>query len=228
VLLISRDITASKAAEEQLATTNGKLEAANAMLQEMAQYDPLTGLANRRLFDERLAEAFHAALHEAAPLGLVMVDADCFKAYNDSYGHIAGDQALCEISRAVRGVMRRASDLAARYGGEEIVVLLPGCDQAGATLTAERICQSVAALNIAHGGNPYGYLTVSAGAASTIPNVTDKDPASLIRAADSALYTAKTRGRNRVHTAETLMPNFAAMPAPTLRSPPIPTEQSAP
>jgi diguanylate cyclase (GGDEF)-like protein len=221
VLLISRDITASKLAEDRLAATKGKLEAANIMLQQQAQHDALTGLPNRRQFDERLAEAFQEAQRNPAPVGLVMIDVDCFKAYNDLYGHLEGDTALRRLSLAIKGLLRRASDLAARYGGEELVVLLPGSDAHGTLVMAQRICHCVAALSIEHLGNPHGCVTVSAGASAVMPGIDTDDPTQLICAADRALYAAKADGRNRVRS--TTVKSLALPPSDARRPAPVPT-----
>jgi diguanylate cyclase (GGDEF)-like protein len=202
VILIVRDITASKLAEDALASTKGQLEADNTVLKQQAQHDALTNLANRRLFDERLREEYRSAIQNALPLGLIMLDVDCFKSYNDLYGHIAGDDALRRISHAVQGVLRSSLDLAARYGGEEIVVLLPGADGRATLKVAQRVREAIAQLAIEHLGNPYGYLTISAGTYAMVPQpnagAEPDDPSDLVSAADRALYEAKAAGRNRV------------------------------
>jgi diguanylate cyclase (GGDEF)-like protein/PAS domain S-box-containing protein len=198
VLAILRDITARKRTEDALAAANAKLETANLLLRRMAHQDGLTGLANRRRFDELLDEEFRRARRHELPLGVVLLDVDCFKLYNDHYGHLAGDQCLISISRAVEGATRRPGDQAARYGGEEIVVLLPVTDLAGTVAIAERIREAVSMLAIAHPGSPDGIVTISAGASSMIPIRSDTVPAELVSAADQALYRAKAEGRNRV------------------------------
>jgi diguanylate cyclase (GGDEF)-like protein/PAS domain S-box-containing protein len=199
VISVSRDITARKHAEDLLAETNRKLEAANRLLRALAQQDGLTGLANRRCFDEVLHTEFRRASREQEWLGLVLIDVDYFKAYNDLYGHLAGDECLRRISAVIAQTLRRPADLAARYGGEELAVVLPATDQSGATGVAERICRAVSALRIEHRGNSEGIATVSAGATSDIPlSHGDDSPTRLIEAADQALYQAKRGGRNRV------------------------------
>jgi diguanylate cyclase (GGDEF)-like protein/PAS domain S-box-containing protein len=198
VLAILRDITARKRAEDALAAANAKLEAANRLLRRMAHQDGLTGLANRRRFDELLDEEFRRARRHELPLGLVLLDVDCFKLYNDHHGHLAGDQCLISICRAVEGAARRPGDQAARYGGEEIAVLLPVTDMAGTLAIADRIRDSVSRLAIAHPASPNGIVTISAGASSIIPIRRDDVPAGLVHAADRALYRAKAEGRNRV------------------------------
>jgi diguanylate cyclase (GGDEF)-like protein/PAS domain S-box-containing protein len=204
VLAVIRDITSRKDAEDGLAETNVKLRAANAALQKLSRQDGLTGLVNRRGFDELLADEVRRARRLELMLSLVLLDVDCFKAYNDRYGHVAGDHCLRAICRAVEDVLQRAGDQAARYGGEEIVVLLPATDERGALHTAERIRHAVASLNIEHLGNPFGIATVSAGVASRMPLEHDDNGSDLIAAADAAMYRAKSEGKNRVRVAEGL------------------------
>ena len=200
VLAVLRDITAQKNAEDALALANLQLEAANQALQRHAHQDGLTGLANRRRFDELLETEFRRARRQHSPLGLVMLDVDCFKAYNDCYGHIAGDVCLRRIGQAIEGTIRRPGDFAARYGGEEIVVLLPATDATGATVMAERMRDAVASLGITHLHSPCGVATVSAGAAAMRPADSSDEPVALVSIADRALYQAKADGRNRVRT----------------------------
>jgi diguanylate cyclase (GGDEF)-like protein/PAS domain S-box-containing protein len=201
-MVITRDITASKLAEEALASSNGRLEAANVLLRQQAQFDALTNLANRRLFEERLMEEHDTAFRDAAPLGLIMFDVDYFKAYNDRYGHQAGDEALRRVSRSLQHALRSSRELAARYGGEEIVVMLPGCDVHAAFIMAERMREAVMALSIEHLGSPLGCLTISGGASAMIPRHEQSRTFDLIAAADRALYAAKAEGRNRVRAGE--------------------------
>jgi diguanylate cyclase (GGDEF)-like protein/PAS domain S-box-containing protein len=198
VLAVSRDITARKHAEEKLAETNAKLEAANRLLRVLAQQDGLTGLANRRCFDAVLAAEFHRAHREQEPLGIVMIDVDCFKSYNDLYGHLAGDECLRRICGVVADALRRPADFAARYGGEEIAVLLPATSDSGATSVAERIRRAVSSLRIKHRDSENGFVTICAGASSIIPIRDDDHPSRLVDAADRALYRAKMGGRNCV------------------------------
>ncbi|HEY0182468.1 MAG TPA: sensor domain-containing diguanylate cyclase [Rhodopila sp.] len=198
VLSVSRDITERKRAEEQLAEVHARLEATNQLLRVLAQQDGLTGLANRRCFDEMLQTEFRRAYRERQPLGIVMIDVDRFKSYNDLYGHLAGDTCLRLITAAVASALRRPTDLAARYGGEEIVVLLPLTSVSGAMAVAQRIRRAVSALRITHLGNAARIATVSAGTSSMIPRHDDDNPDDLISAADRALYQAKMEGRNRV------------------------------
>jgi diguanylate cyclase (GGDEF)-like protein/PAS domain S-box-containing protein len=205
ILAILRDITARKRAEAQLAAANEKLGTANRLLLTLAQQDGLTGLANRHRFDELLEQAFRRARRQEQPLSVLMVDADHLRAYNDRYGHLAGDECLRQIGRTIESVLWRPGDHAARYGGEEFVVLLPGTDEAGAGIVAERIRNAVAALAIGHLGNTPPIVTVSIGVSALIPASGDR-PAQLVSAAEHGLYQAKAEGRNRVaaHTADVL------------------------
>ncbi len=163
----------------------------------MAKIDPLTGLANRRKFDEAIEGEWNRCLRQRSPLSLIMADVDHFKGYNDAFGHRAGDQRLCLIAGTMKRHARRAGDLAARYGGEEFVLLLPNLDAASAFNLAEAIRNS--GEDTAKGGDsqrPDEKITISFGVATTVPEEGGK-PESLILDADRALYEAKRRGRNR-------------------------------
>ena len=189
-----------------------QMEAANRELQRLASVDGLTGVANRRQFDEILEREWLRLARERQPLSLILCDVDFFKAYNDTYGHIAGDKCLQLVAGAISRTVRRAADLVARYGGEEFAVVLPHTDSAGAVHVAEQIRINVAALGIARGqlrrgkvmkgaateGRPHcgDPVTLSLGVATAIP-LPNLAPALLIAAADKALYDAKASGRNR-------------------------------
>ncbi len=163
----------------------------------MARTDPLTGLANRRKFDEALDSEWNRCLRQRIPLSLIMADVDHFKDYNDSFGHKAGDQRLCHIASAMKRHARRAGDLAVRYGGEEFVLLLPNLDAANAFNLAETIRNSME--HAARGGSsqrPDENVTISLGVATTIPEDGEK-PEGLVLDADRAMYEAKHAGRNR-------------------------------
>jgi diguanylate cyclase (GGDEF)-like protein/PAS domain S-box-containing protein len=197
---VLRDVTARKQAEEMRTQATEQLEAANHLLQALANQDGLTGLANRRYFDQTLQEEFRRARRQELPLAVLMIDVDSFKSYNDRYGHLSGDECLRLIARTIEGIMRRPSDHAARYGGEEFVVLLPATDTDGALMVAERIRCAVSAIGIAHLGNPFGIATISIGVSSVTPSSGDHSADQLIYAADCALYQAKAEGRNRVRS----------------------------
>jgi diguanylate cyclase (GGDEF)-like protein/PAS domain S-box-containing protein len=196
LLCVLRDITPRKNAEDQLAEANIQLAAANAALEALARRDGLTGLANRRHFDATLGREFSHSRRHGLPLGLVLADVDCFKLFNDRYGHLAGDDCLRRVSETAAAVLKRPGDLAARYGGEEIALLLPLTDASGTWNVAERARAAIAALRIAHADSPHGVVTISAGCHCVIPCDTET-PDELIAAADRALYQAKSAGRNR-------------------------------
>jgi polar amino acid transport system substrate-binding protein len=173
------------------------LTEANTKLAALAITDGLTGLANRRHFDDVLASEWARARRNAQPLALLMIDVDWFKRYNDRYGHQAGDDALVAVARVLQDKARRAGDLAARYGGEEFVVIAPHTPLAQACELAEEVVHAVAALALAHADARSGVLSVSVGVATRVPQE-QEDPSALLRHADLALYRAKTHGRNRV------------------------------
>jgi len=193
-----RDISARKAVEDELADANRRLRA-------LARQDSLTGLANRRAFDEALSKEHLRSRRDKSQLGLIMIDVDHFKRFNDLYGHLAGDDCLRCVGAAIGDALLRPGDLAARYGGEEFAVLLPDTDEAGAALIAERIRRAIVGLGMRHAGNPNEIVTVSAGAASF--TCADDDADHLIEAADQALYSAKHSGRNAVGKASDAKPD---------------------
>lgn len=165
------------------------------VLERLATTDALTGVANRRRFDERFAAEVARAARSGELLSLLMCDVDNFKAFNDSYGHPEGDACLVAVARALDAVIRRPADLAARYGGEEFALILPGTDEAGARSMAERVRKAVRALALPHDANDgRGIATVSVGAATVIGAWT---PVEIIALADRALYEAKHSGRDR-------------------------------
>jgi diguanylate cyclase (GGDEF)-like protein len=180
----------------RLKLLNIQLAEANAGLSELATIDPLTGLPNRRLFDERLAAEWARASAQGKSLGLIAIDIDHFKQYNDSFGHPAGDECLKQVAAAIDSA-RRAIDVAARMGGEEFAILLPGADAASTAAVAERVRRAVEALALQHPHAQGALVTISAGTAVASP-ADMADCSELIAAADSALYAAKASGRNRV------------------------------
>jgi diguanylate cyclase (GGDEF)-like protein/PAS domain S-box-containing protein len=199
-VLATRDVTSRKRAEEQLAKANQRL-------QNIASHDGLTGLANRRHFDDTLDSEFRRASRSGAALSLLMIDVDCFKAYNDRYGHPAGDRCLRDIAHALRELAGRPGDLVARYGGEEMALVMPDTPAAGAVTIAERARAAVGALAIPHLGNLAGTtVTVSIGVATLTAPTPFTGPDDLVRAADRALYSAKQNGRDRVWLAEDTEP----------------------
>jgi diguanylate cyclase (GGDEF) domain len=181
--------------------THLTLKFQNDLLRVLAFIDGLTGLANRRRFDETLQLEWRRCRRNDSPLALLMIDIDHFKLYNDRYGHQAGDSCLQAVAATLKAAFGRAQDLVARYGGEEFVCLLPECDHAAAKPKADALVQAVAALGLPHESSPTAAtLTISLGIAVIIPNVS-RSPEDLVMAADAALYQAKQQGRNQVCSA---------------------------
>jgi diguanylate cyclase (GGDEF)-like protein len=172
-------------------------------MEQLATRDGLTGLANRRRFDRTLAVEWSRAARERRQVGLLMIDVDCFKMFNDSYGHVAGDQCLRRIANVLAAEAHRATDLAGRYGGEEFFVLMPGTDLAGALMVGERIRGAVEAMGLKHERNPHKVVTISVGCHSTVPQRFVSSE-TLVEEADKALYLAKKSGRNRVDAHESV------------------------
>jgi diguanylate cyclase (GGDEF)-like protein/PAS domain S-box-containing protein len=185
-----RDISERKAIEEHLADAYRRLEI-------LAGQDGLTGLANRRTFDERLAKEFRLAERRREPLGLMMIDVDQFKAFNDRYGHPAGDDCLKRIAGAIRDGVD-GGGLAARLGGEEFAAFAPSADEERMAELGGRICQAIRGLAIPHAGSSWRFVTASVGAAEARRTRFGPGPTALLADADQALYAAKSQGRNRV------------------------------
>lgn len=175
------------------------LQEANDKLGRLVNLDGLTQLANRRCFDEYLEQEWQRLGREQMPLSLIMCDIDFFKNYNDTYGHIAGDDCLRKVSLLIKQSIRRPADLAARYGGEEFVLVLPNTETAGAIAIAETIKQGLLELALPHEDSLVSeFVTLSMGVTSIIPKV-DSLPSILLTAADYALYRAKELGRNQTY-----------------------------
>jgi len=184
---IYHDITVRKRAEE--------------MLRRLSTIDGLTGIANRRAFDTSLGEEWKRAKRGGYKISLLMIDVDQFKRYNDSYGHIKGDECLRQVADTLKRDARRPGDLVARFGGEEFVVVFSMQEDHQAICFAKKLCRDIEALKIPHEkSNVSDYVTVSIGVASMIPTE-DISEVNLITSADAALYTAKSEGRNRVSAA---------------------------
>jgi diguanylate cyclase (GGDEF)-like protein len=182
----------------RLVHLSGKLSVANKALELLSLHDGLTGLANRRFFDSTLEEQIAVARRHKRTLALVMCDVDAFKAYNDCYGHQAGDDCLKQVAAAMRACCRRPGDMAARYGGEEFAMILPDTELTGAAQIAEAVREAVAQLRIPHANSPAGpYVSISGGIA-TLRDSIDITAEQLIKAADQTLYLAKGQGRNRM------------------------------
>lgn len=195
-------------------TTHLKLKAQGDLLRELSKHDPLTGIANRRALDERIGLEWRRAQRSGESLSLLMIDIDYFKKYNDHYGHLEGDDCLRKIAQAIEGVATRASDLSARFGGEEFAVLLGNTDADQAMVVANRLCARVRALQIPHAPTlSTEWVTVSVGVGSLCPQTVNAPSRSsmaskaeegmfaareLFALADRALYAAKEAGRDRI------------------------------
>ncbi|WP_433984477.1 sensor domain-containing diguanylate cyclase [Tunturiibacter empetritectus] len=190
---VVRDVTARKTAEEEL-------NRAFRLVENLAMADGLTGVANRRRFEEKMDNEWRRAMRDRSPLSVLMIDVDHFKPYNDLYGHVMGDSCLRQVAVAAQEVIHRSSDLFARYGGEEFVAVLPNTDSSGARLVAEQIRRTVEMLGLPHSGSPSGVVTVSIGCATKTLGY-DSASTVLVDEADQALYQAKSAGRNRVEVA---------------------------
>ncbi len=167
-------------------------------LERMARLDGLTGLANRRTFDDMLAREWRRLARTNHPLAVIMMDVDYFKPYNDGYGHGGGDACLRQVAAAATAALQRPADVVARYGGEEFVALLPDTTLDGALMVAEAIRAAVISLAIPHKGSKVApHVTLSLGVACTVPQ-SDGNPQDLLEAADQELYAAKSGGRNQV------------------------------
>ena len=186
---VARDVTVQKALEIQL-------EAANQQLRVQVMTDSLTGIANRRRFDEMLGFEFRRAQRLQEPLSLLMIDIDHFKSFNDSFGHSVGDECLRAVATALDRALRRPGDLVGRYGGEEFAILLPGTPPAGVMTVAERVRTAVSRIALHGRAATARPLTVSIGCATLMPPITTAGPAILLETADTALYAAKNEGRN--------------------------------
>ena len=182
---------------QKLADREQELRAANNHLQELATSDALSGLANRRGFDARLGAEWQRAGKLGPPVGLLMIDVDHFKLFNDRYGHVEGDVCLRRIGKLLQEAAEGDDDMPARYGGEEFVLLLPGADVDAVLKAGEKLRRAVEELCVAHASSSLGQVTVSIGVASLVPGVA-QDAEHLVEAADIALYAAKRRGRNAV------------------------------
>ena len=183
--------------EEEVAERTSELEERNRELSLLSFSDGLTGIANRRKFDEMLLQSWKTEMRYERPVALLMLDIDVFKDYNDFYGHVAGDECLKAIAHYLHTKVRRSSDLAARYGGEEFVVLIQEPDIEKLKEYADEIRQGIEDLKIEHESSPYKFVTVSIGAAYMVPSK-NSEPDTLIELADQMLYQAKDSGRNQV------------------------------
>ncbi len=200
-VLLSELQTRERELESRVRERTRELEQSNARLAAISATDGLTGIANRRRFDETLAAEWSRARRSKQPLMLALLDVDLFKQYNDYYGHQAGDNALCAVAAELSKYTRRSGDFAARYGGEEFALIAQSTDEEHALAMAEAICRSIAALKLPHIRSQFEVLTVSIGVAVLTPGEHDSI-ITLLKTADVALYRAKQLGRNRVELAD--------------------------
>ncbi|MBX5136388.1 diguanylate cyclase [Rhizobium lentis] len=190
-MAVVSDIAATKQAEIALRLSAEQLK-------NLAETDGLTGIVNRRAFDEAFARETAGSARKNTPFSLLMVDIDRFKAYNDTYGHPAGDQCLRVVSKCLRQSVSRPADIVARYGGEEFAVFLPDTSAKGAMIVAEQFARRLAQENIIHSGSEFGRVTASIGISCATGATLRTSPNRLLAEADAALYEAKTQGRNRI------------------------------
>ncbi|WEZ85700.1 diguanylate cyclase (plasmid) [Rhizobium sp. 32-5/1] len=190
-MVVVSDITATKQAEIALRLSAEQLKT-------LAETDGLTGIANRRAFDEAFEREAARSVRNNTPISLLMIDIDRFKAYNDAYGHPAGDQCLRLVSKCLIQSVKRPADIVARYGGEEFVVLLPETDEEGAAAVAEQFVFNLSQENIVHSSSEFARVTASVGISSAIGRILRGDPSALLADADASLYDAKAKGRNNI------------------------------
>ncbi|HEX7983836.1 MAG TPA: diguanylate cyclase [Duganella sp.] len=168
-------------------------------MRELSLTDGLTGVANRRHFNDTMLAEWRRCARAGMPLSVIMIDIDHFKLYNDHYGHQAGDACLQQVSAAMKGCAARPQDMLARYGGEEFILLLPQEGAEGTRVVAGRIMDEVRKLNLPHAASPTApHVSISMGLATAMPPLDSHDPSAVIRAADARLYHAKQTGRNRL------------------------------
>ena len=196
-LRLKREMDRNKEWEKELIEVTCQLERANRQLQRLSIVDPLTGIGNRRYFDELLMKEWSRAIRYKTPISFLMVDIDHFKDYNDCCGHQKGDDCLVAVGQALSESLKRSADFVARYGGEEFAVVLPNTDAEGAMVIADRVQANVAALELLYDAAPItDRITVSIGVAGSYPE-RDSVPENLVARADEALYKAKKAGRNQ-------------------------------
>lgn len=199
---VIRSLKLRRASDRALRTAHQQIVQTNAQLAHLADHDGLTGLLNRRAFDRRFEELLGHSRRYGRTISVALFDVDHFKAYNDEYGHPAGDECLRLVAASLSKAMRRPADVLARYGGEEFIAILPETTAEGAAEVAHAARQEVERLTLRHAGSENGIVTVSAGVASVNFTMADMTAGALTEAADQALYRAKKEGRNRVVVAQ--------------------------
>ncbi|MBU0480852.1 MAG: diguanylate cyclase [Proteobacteria bacterium] len=205
-LKLKHEMDERKAREKELLEVTDQLTRANNTLKRLSYIDGLTGVGNRRYFDELFGKEWGRARRESCHMGLILLDVDFFKVFNDQYGHQTGDECLKKVARKISSQLKRPVDFVARYGGEEFAVVLPQTDQAGVLFVAEAIRKGIAAIDFRdeHAEKIKG-ITVSMGAGSIVPGKGQSGD-DFLQAVDSALYQAKKNGRDRVE----IMTGFAS------------------
>lgn len=201
---IQKDVTARIILEQRLIEERKLLEQSKATLEKLIIYDTLTGIYNRRYFEDQFYSYWEYKADANGRLTVMFVDIDYFKRFNDTYGHIAGDEALKKVASTLYKSLRRVGDFVARYGGEEFIVLASDMSQKQAINYAQSICMKIRELAIVHATSPHGFLTISCGVACFKPNIS-KAPKQLLHQADLALYKAKEMGRNQAAAFDTSM-----------------------
>ncbi|MDH4227833.1 MAG: diguanylate cyclase [Deltaproteobacteria bacterium] len=201
-LSLKKEIDRRNEQADELLRIGIELSEANEKLKHLSLLDGLTGISNRRGFDEAIEVLFAHSIRAKKPISMILIDIDYFKLYNDTHGHLAGDDCLRMVAKTIRATVRRKSDMVARYGGEEFVVVMPDTGVDNATSAAEDIRAAVEGKKLPHGSSRASdYVTISSGVASILPAPKDSADA-LFALADEALYDAKHNGRNRVETIE--------------------------
>ncbi|BCM25328.1 GGDEF domain-containing protein [Methyloradius palustris] len=194
---IQKDVTARVTLEQHLLQERKLLEQTKAKLEQLIIHDGLTGIYSRSYFEDQLSIFWKHAVESQNSLVVMFIDVDYFKLFNDSYGHIAGDEALKTVASCLHDSMRRNNDFVARYGGEEFIVLAADMDKEQAIAHADLLCQNIRNLNIPHASSPHHFLTISCGIAYIKPNAESTSKV-FLHCADQALYQAKAKGRNKV------------------------------
>ncbi|MBF0171198.1 MAG: diguanylate cyclase [Nitrospinae bacterium] len=204
-LRLKQETDQRKNREQKLLVLAGELEKSNKELKKISNQDGLTGLANRRFFDEMLDREMRRAHRDKKPMALIMLDVDFFKKYNDSYGHQAGDDCLRAVGSALMKSAKRPGDVAARYGGEEFALILPEADEQGLRIVGTFVGETLKKLALPHNASDVApHVTASMGGAVLPLNGHALAPTEFIKMADEALYQAKRKGRNRLELAETM------------------------
>ena len=195
---LKHEIDFRKAREFELLEVAQKLREANLLMQQVSSVDALTGISNRRIFDESLRNEWGTATRYSKPISLIIFDIDFFDNYNDTYGHFAGDDCLKQVSKGLSNILKRSGDVFVRYGGEKFAVILPDTDSDGAMIVAKLIHAKVNSLQILHSSSQISeFVTTSLGVTTIIPD-RNTSPEKLIERANKALYQAKQEGRNRI------------------------------